>query len=275
MSREINNARFFGDFITASGLYLHQRDTMPHSDAIPFENMELGIAENMVKHLNKIDRLSESGAKQAAQLANLLERCETCSVSNSEDKKNPFIDNMLSSYYTILKSGHKLDKADDFAMLKFTHELAINGNRERIIGGLFTNPGNEKVAGQFLKFAEEDLNRIEDKGQEVFDGDAVIGKFTEIVALHPSMDKKCRELIDKTLDLQGNDCLSNAYDAASNYFNKVQETDGISFEDKRSAGMEKMKFGNLAKRAKRMEVEKSKEKTMEFDFGDLDFEMEM
>ena len=233
MSRDVHGAKFLGDFIDASNLYLSNRNSMRDGAVIPFENMELSIAEEMSSRLSKIEKLNESGAKRVAKLANRLMRDQTCLDCGSDDKKEGFVSNMLLSYLKVEKSGHKLDVNDDLAMLKFSHELAVEGGREQVIGGLCTRLDDKKVADEFLKFAEEDLNRLADKGQDIYSGNLPIEKFAEIVKHHPEMAKKCNELVNRVADDQEfNRWRGETLEAAVNYFNEVNGDDKVSDYDR-------------------------------------------
>ena len=280
MSRDVHGAKFLGDFIDASNLYLSNRNSMRDGAVIPFENMELSIAEEMSSRLSKIEKLNESGAKRVAKLANRLMRDQTCLGCGSDDKKEGFVSNMLLSYLKVEKSGHKLDVNDDLAMLKFSHELAVEGGREQVIGGLCTRLDDKKVADEFLKFAEEDLNRLNDKGQDILSGDLLIEKFAEIVKHHPEMAKKCNELVNKTADLQGcNGHDAYVYGAAHNYFEQVKEMDGVSDYDKTMAKVRSKTWDKRAQKAEELGKQKAEKehfqaKTTEIDFREMDFGME-
>ena len=99
MSRDIHGAKFYGDFIDASNKYLVNRTSMRNSDAIPWENMELSIAEELSNRLKKIEKLSEQAATKGVHLANRLMSVQTCLDCDSEDKKYDFAFNHDSSVH--------------------------------------------------------------------------------------------------------------------------------------------------------------------------------
>ena len=102
MSRDIHGAKFLGDFIDASNLYLSYRTSVRNSDAIPWENMELSIAEELSSRLGKIKKLSEQAATNGVHLANRLMSIQTCLDCDSEYKKYDFVTKMLQLYFSQL-----------------------------------------------------------------------------------------------------------------------------------------------------------------------------
>ena len=239
--------------------------------------------ENTEQHLAQklSDMADNSNAKEVFDIGHkLIDSGKVLDNGDDEDRAN-FAGNIASAYAVAagkmnLSSGQAKIVLGDLASLSEHLDYPADAF---VLDNLPLD--DKKTAEAFVKYTEKALQQTDEQGKDVINGDALIKQFTEVVAHHPEMAKKCGELVKKTADLQGSGGMGDAYDEAHNYFEQVQGMKGVSFDDKCVAGREKVRFDHLAQKAKRREAEQeqsqqqTQHRTTEIDFRQIDFgEME-
>ena len=236
---------------------------------VHYDYTEIKLAEKLADFSEKED------SKEIIRMADKLVDTPILDGSNSETK-GQFAGYLISAY-GCAANNTKLtpNKARD--MLGIVADLSQHTEHPADSFLMRLPLDDKKVAEDFLKHTEKALERADDN-DGVLMGGALIKQYAEIVKHHPEMAKKCNELVNKTANLQGGNYLSDTYDAASKYYEKVKEMNGVSDSDKAMARTRSNIWEKKAVRTKEREEEqsmhKSPNKTTEIDFKQMDFEIE-
>lgn len=223
----------------------------------------------------KLGNMSETdvlSTKDLYTLSNNLMKDDGILEYGTDAQKEIFAGNLCTAYAFSVDSTRTpgevskiLDNVRDLAMYTECPDWAI--------ANVATRLDNKKIAQKFIKYSEEILDKMDEKGMEV-SGAHLIDAYKNIVKNHPEMAKKCNELVKKATNLTGDE---NVLETAKKYCQEVDKTNGVDAVDKALARSYSRHYNARYEKAKakRQKVEKntkSMNRTIEMDY---DYGMEM